>query len=446
MSTQTSDVESTVVVSIPRRPHTKSRSGCLDCRRRRVKCSEEKPECRACRRRGVECQYPPSTYRRSPVSQHADEASPASASTSTSTPGQPLIQCQCQCQCQCPCHHFSPIPNLSLLSRPAITTTPLYEQSPVIFSIEEMALFQHWTLHTSLDIYKNSSLSSICQVGFSQSALQHPFVMHAVLSLTAAHIAYLNPEKRLRYIANAAHYHNEGLKGFREAIAQNDDRIAEALFVWSALNLLYVFGVSGRLGESLCDDLDWGTRGDRILGVGFIPMILGIVTVLESYESFQTPSSTPLQNILSVGNLEEIQPPDEATDAEDEQFCQLRSIWENNNNASIYENTLQALRQCRFFMEQFSDKATKDAGDFDRTWQGAFAFVGLAPKEYFPLLHQRQPPALILYAFYGGLLYSLDDCWFMEGWGYDIVEVVNNLLGSYWESWIAWPVKAVNLK
>ncbi|KAF5676497.1 sterol uptake control 2 [Fusarium circinatum] len=217
--------------------------------------------------------------------------------------------------------------------------------------------------------------------------------MQAVLSLTAAHMAYLNPERRLRYIANAAHYHNEGLKGFREAIAQSDDSIAEALFVWSSLNLLYVFGVSGRLGESLCDNLDWGTRGDRILGIGFIPMILGIVTVLESYEYFQTSSSTSLKNILSVGNLEEIQPPDEATDAEDEQFCKLRSIWENSNDAPIYEKALQALRQCRFFMEQFSDKATKHTGDLDRSWQGAFAFVGLAPKEYFPLLHQRQPLA-----------------------------------------------------
>ncbi|KAF5977990.1 hypothetical protein FBULB1_6328 [Fusarium bulbicola] len=303
--------------------------------------SEEKPECRACRRRGVECQYPQSTFRRSPVSQHTDEASPASASTSTSTPGQPSSQSQCQCSC----HPSSSIPNLSLLPSPAITTTPLCEQAPVIFSIEEMALFQHWTLYTSLDIYKNSGLASDCQVGFSQLALQHPFVMQAVLSLTAAHMAYLNPERRLRYIANAAHYHNEGLKGFREAIAQSDDSIAEALFVWSSLNLLYVFGVSGRLGESLCDNLDWGTRGDRILGIGFIPMILGIVTVLESYEYFQTPSSTFLKNILSVGNLEEIQPPHEATDAEDEHFCKLRSIWENSNDAPIYDKALQALRQ-----------------------------------------------------------------------------------------------------
>jgi len=40
-----------------RKGHFKSRNGCLNCKRRRVKCNEEHPECYSCRRLGLLCEY-----------------------------------------------------------------------------------------------------------------------------------------------------------------------------------------------------------------------------------------------------------------------------------------------------------------------------------------------------------------------------------------------------
>ncbi|PGH18796.1 hypothetical protein AJ79_00209 [Helicocarpus griseus UAMH5409] len=40
-----------------RRPHRKSKAGCLVCKRRRVKCDETKPSCRRCQVHGVSCHY-----------------------------------------------------------------------------------------------------------------------------------------------------------------------------------------------------------------------------------------------------------------------------------------------------------------------------------------------------------------------------------------------------
>ncbi|KAA8649095.1 Zn(II)2Cys6 transcription factor domain-containing protein [Aspergillus tanneri] len=40
-----------------RRPHKKSRGGCITCKRRRVKCDERKPCCRRCEARGTTCSY-----------------------------------------------------------------------------------------------------------------------------------------------------------------------------------------------------------------------------------------------------------------------------------------------------------------------------------------------------------------------------------------------------
>jgi hypothetical protein len=41
----------------PRKGHTKSRNGCINCKRRRVKCPETFPECENCMRLGMKCEY-----------------------------------------------------------------------------------------------------------------------------------------------------------------------------------------------------------------------------------------------------------------------------------------------------------------------------------------------------------------------------------------------------
>ncbi|KAF4969371.1 hypothetical protein FZEAL_10231 [Fusarium zealandicum] len=43
---------------LERRGHTKSRRGCYNCKRRRVKCQETRPACGHCMKTGLKCEYP----------------------------------------------------------------------------------------------------------------------------------------------------------------------------------------------------------------------------------------------------------------------------------------------------------------------------------------------------------------------------------------------------
>ncbi|KAF2662314.1 hypothetical protein K491DRAFT_287443 [Lophiostoma macrostomum CBS 122681] len=43
---------------IPRKGHTKSRRGCFNCKRRRIKCNERHPQCDHCIKAGLQCAYP----------------------------------------------------------------------------------------------------------------------------------------------------------------------------------------------------------------------------------------------------------------------------------------------------------------------------------------------------------------------------------------------------
>ncbi|KAJ5128306.1 C6 transcription factor [Penicillium atrosanguineum] len=40
-----------------RRAHRKSRAGCLTCKKRRIKCDEQKPHCQRCQKKGIQCDY-----------------------------------------------------------------------------------------------------------------------------------------------------------------------------------------------------------------------------------------------------------------------------------------------------------------------------------------------------------------------------------------------------
>ncbi|KAM5354122.1 hypothetical protein ACJ41O_000772 [Fusarium nematophilum] len=53
---------------VSRRGHSKSRLGCFNCKRRRVKCDERQPGCARCARLGLRCQYPPLGYQALPES------------------------------------------------------------------------------------------------------------------------------------------------------------------------------------------------------------------------------------------------------------------------------------------------------------------------------------------------------------------------------------------
>ncbi|KAL3434037.1 hypothetical protein BDV09DRAFT_186227 [Aspergillus tetrazonus] len=74
----------------PRRAHKKSRNGCLVCKGRRVKCDERKPTCLRCENYGAACVYASSLATSSSSSSSSSRSSSilhsATASTSRSTP------------------------------------------------------------------------------------------------------------------------------------------------------------------------------------------------------------------------------------------------------------------------------------------------------------------------------------------------------------------------
>ncbi|RQM07974.1 hypothetical protein DH86_00000845, partial [Scytalidium sp. 3C] len=115
----------------PRKGHKKSRRGCYNCKRRKVKCQETFPECTNCIRNRLECVYPP--------------------------PKPPSIQEQ-----------------LALREDGLFPTVQL-QPSPVQFSLTDMRFFHHFLMRAHPHLPINCERAWICQI---------PLIAHQALTIT----------------------------------------------------------------------------------------------------------------------------------------------------------------------------------------------------------------------------------------------------------------------
>ncbi|KAM3076792.1 hypothetical protein ACMFMF_004712 [Clarireedia jacksonii] len=131
--------------SRPRVGHTKSRRGCYNCKKRKVKCQETYPSCQNCVRNQLPCSYP------------ALQPSKSHAKVQLLGP--------------------KPYGNL--------------QSTPTTFSLDDMRLFHHFLLHAHPHLPVGSSSAWICQVPLL--AHHNPYLMHAMLALSASHLIENSP-------------------------------------------------------------------------------------------------------------------------------------------------------------------------------------------------------------------------------------------------------------
>lgn len=307
-----------------------------------------------------------------------------------------------------------------------------------------MALLHHWTWSTSQSVADFPDVSRYWQTVFPQIAFEHIFVMHAILSLAALHQAYLDPKRRRQLTMEAIRYHNQALQGFQRGIGRMNDGNGDALFACSSLNIIYVFAMYGQLYDDAELDMTPAARQSRILGAEWLPMVRGVAAVLHPVH--QRVQLGPLSSLLSLGNWDDIDP-DSMRVAGDEHFRSLGNIWADSGDHEIYDKALFCLRRSLAYMKQFETMNSETAGglSYNRRLSGPLVWIHITPEEYFLRLHQRQPHAMLLFAYFGVVFHTLNGSWFFERWGRDIVQVVDELLGEYWKPWTEWPKHVVGL-
>ncbi|KAK0703920.1 hypothetical protein B0T26DRAFT_757417 [Lasiosphaeria miniovina] len=194
-----------------KRPHHKSRQGCIACKRRRVKCDNRAP-CSSCVKRNEPCVHP--------------KASSASANREAA-PAQPKLAAQ-----------SAPTPTAPADAHVGVDP----DASDTAINLLHMELFHHFQTSTAATLSYPDIWPQTVQWSF-----QEPYIMSAILCLSASHLAASRPHSTrysriaLQLLTKSAALLGEKLSG--PVDAQNVEKLMGASLLmqyiaWSHVGFL----------------------------------------------------------------------------------------------------------------------------------------------------------------------------------------------------------------
>ncbi|QIW96565.1 hypothetical protein AMS68_002083 [Peltaster fructicola] len=208
-----------------RRSHTKSRTGCKTCKRRHIRCDELFPQCRNCTKHQVRCDYM-DTADAETSSQRSSSIDERSITLS------PSIEDEIDAWKQ---SGVFPFPNLHVYPPPQVHD----------LSKDDLRLIYHiCSVCSDLAMSETSNLAGWTEKipKFLSIASSFRFVMHAILSFAANHLAWVQTSTDLRSLQ--VQHGSIALRGLHDAIGNfspaNADAILSAsmLMCWQATDWL----------------------------------------------------------------------------------------------------------------------------------------------------------------------------------------------------------------
>ncbi|OJJ50328.1 hypothetical protein ASPZODRAFT_58983 [Penicilliopsis zonata CBS 506.65] len=374
-----------------RKFHHKSRLGCLQCKRNRTKCDENKPKCGRCARIGAECSLAESLEW---VIMTDNTASSSGASTGSKEN-----------------------------SSPEDLKASEEDQREYFFAEEErdrLRLMHHYTLHTAKSIsdLTGPEEAALWNEWTVELALANDFLLHGILSISALHLALRETSPQRKHILLAIHHHDLGVALFRPHLAHIARDKQDAVFAFSCMVLLYAFGIQ-RLSESSDTPL-----------AKIIQVLLLVRNSISVIKSDHTAMAHSRWSVLMLDPSRLLLLPSPPAEIEEMlATLRLRVPAESKEHQHIYTCSIQALRH-----------ALNASLVYQNTRMTLVFFLIASPAGLWKLVAEEEPLALAILANYAVILYWIRDHIWMVGWGEETIEAVAEALPLDWHGCIAWAV------
>ncbi|KAK2596572.1 hypothetical protein N8I77_013456 [Diaporthe amygdali] len=422
-----------------RRAHKKSRFGCAECKRRKIKCDEVHPACWNCTRYGISCSFvapirprsaappqpgPGSDSVRTPTSTHAvnsprDPTAWSDLLSSTAPSGSVPLAAD----------HAPQEGGGSSPGSPRVADS----------SMRDLELMHHYCVSTSISMAQREDLRYIWRVVFPQEGYRHPFVMHGLLALAALHKSYLFPAKRQEYLTLGASHHTLGLEPFRAHLSNIGDDNWRAMLCFASIVIVHVCSLAAR-SENGCIAAPITSTWE------FFSVVRGIRTTLEEFTPRLVRTSlAPL--VSAILGPEGGDPSWECEHALEHSplppdtfsvLSSLRSFYENEAVLPHQEDYVKAAS----LLETTSRQIANHGPDIEIGCVILWAYM--IPQSVVQDIRQYRHHALLLLAYFSVFLATTDRrYWFLQGWSKQLFDEVERRLRTTqrFQEWLEWPRK-----
>ncbi|KAF7617854.1 hypothetical protein F9C07_2281632 [Aspergillus flavus] len=369
-----------------RRSHRKSRTGCTECKRRRIKCDELYPSCLNCQRRKQRCSLAISR-----------------ASTADIEPVRPSRTSDSEDPSRSAWPSFPALINIEFpLTPPAL---------PAIW-YGGVELMHHYSTVTAETLAIRPDMQNVWRTIVPEMGYQSPFVLHGILAVAAQHKAHLLPGVRDKYLDMAAYHQAIGLKGFRAALPNVNDNNWKPFFCFSSIIVIYVCSLLGQVDER---------------GTDTVPDILKLFVMIRGLRA-----TLPIRDSQLAGT--ELAPWSHGVWILDEQDASLYEQDPSPNHSRLPQDVFDALRRLSgFFSTHLPESSRQDYEDAVILLRKAATLIVHAGTRveigmvmFFPyVIHENiisdiqaaNPYAMLLLSYFALLLKSMEDqFWFIRGW------------------------------
>ncbi|CEI68842.1 hypothetical protein FVEN_g11151 [Fusarium venenatum] len=406
-----------------RRTHTKSRTGCLNCKRRKVKCDEARPSCFHCTRHGVVCSLSSS----SSIDGTSETYSPSLPNLTPSTPS------------SLDSHHVDSPHLFQDHSHPS-PTDQIAPFPPHELWARDCELMHHYCTVTAESLSIRKDLTYVWSVAIPRLGYQDPFVMHGILAIAAAQKAYMLPASRKTYLPLVDYHQTLGSEGYRRYLQHFDLSNWMPVFGFASVVVLHMLTLPMRMENRVLESPI--TNIIEVAG-----LIRGIRTTLEPVLGRVVRSEfAPV--VFGIWMLD--------SDKESERYPNL-------DNSALPRDTWAALRRLRAFQEadipatglQHYAEALDDletsvrlfAAAGVQTESGAVQFWLYSVHDGVLLdLAAHRPHALLLFAHYLVHWAVLErKFWYVRGWSQQLMaKIEEGLIGQpMFLEMLNWPKQKV---
>ncbi|KAK9447011.1 uncharacterized protein V1518DRAFT_397926 [Limtongia smithiae] len=378
-----------------RRRHKKSRNGCLQCKRRHLKCDEQHPKCVTCAVANFSCSF------ETEINTQLDTRSPtvtSSTRTSESCSPDPLVISQDSAQL------------------------------PGVADINSLHIELFFNFITNITNWfgRDNEEQIAFQKVLAPIAWENQFLLCELLALSACHLSEKKSDKASYYSHVASSYQVRALSGLNIALANINSASCKAVLFFSHFIAIHSF--HDKFALTTNRSISFGNFVRQF--VESMSLLRGVRTVVSPWWSALV--SSEMGPIILASQIQResalIRMGSETALLKDLVMCADVS----DSCRDVY---LCAIRQLQGELDYFLhvDENHSNAVDLVFTW------LITASKEFLTLLEEQRPEALVILTYYGVILHKFRNAWHIGDSGKILVTSISEQLGQRWSTWLKWP-------